>query len=309
MIATLTFNPSIDQNLIVHRLVKDDANRAEAIVRTAGGKGLNVSKVVRELGGRTHAYALVGGYIGEYWKALVSALDIPCSTIAAPGETRVNTILTDKYDGTQTRVSAPGPSVPARCMTHFMRCMLTVKPRPYLWALGGSLAQGMPVGTYRRFIEALQSRGTSCILDADGDALREGLKAKPFMIKPNEFETGRLLRRRLSSLKDYSEAARFLVKKGVKVVVISLAARGAIFATETELFHIPAIDVPIKSKVGAGDSLIGGVALGLMDGRGLRQAAALGIAASNSAVMREAPRLCLKSDMPRLLRRVRFKSL
>ena len=77
MIATITLNPSIDQHIIVRDLVKDDANRAEAVFRYPGGKGVNVSKVIRELGGRSRAYALVGGFPGEFWKELVRELDIP----------------------------------------------------------------------------------------------------------------------------------------------------------------------------------------------------------------------------------------
>lgn len=309
MIATITLNPSIDQHLDVYNLVKDDANRAKKIVSYPGGKGLNVSKVVHELGGPTCAYAIAGGFVGNLWEALVKDLEVPYSLDRVKGEMRINTILTDLKDRTQTRVSAPGPHVPLTEVTSFLKRLLTVKPRPFMWALGGSLSRGMEPSTYAQFVSALQKTGVPCILDADGDALKHGIEAKPFLIKPNEYEITRLCGRRLVSRADYAKAARSIVKRGVRIVVVSLGASGALVVSAEEAFHVEGIQVPVKSKVGAGDSVIGGLAFGLYRHLPLRQAAALGIAASASAVMREAPRLCRKADIPRLLRRVKINPL
>ncbi len=307
MIATVTLNPSIDQHLLVRGLVKDDANRAHRIFRYPGGKGANVSKVAHELGAPTCAYALVGGFTGAYWKHLMQGLDIRYRAFPVKGDTRINTILTDLADGTQTRVSAPGPSVPAARTRAFLRVLLKVRPRPFLWVLGGSLPQGMPASTCRMFIEALQAAGTPCILDADGDALREGVRARPFLVKPNEFEMRRLAGRELCTAEEYFEAARNLVRRGVQNVIVSLGAEGALAVSRDEAFHLPGLDVPVKSKVGAGDSLIGGLAAGLWKGMTFREAARVGLAASASAVMREAPRLCRRRDIAGLVRRVRAR--
>lgn len=309
MIATITLNPSIDQNIIVSGLVKDDANRALEILRYAGGKGVNVSKVVRELGGPTFAYSLEGGLTGEIWKKCLKTLDIPFYAMPVEGETRMNTILTDRHDGTQTRISAPGPHVNRIKIRRFVKHLLSVRPRPFLWALGGSLALGMKPSLYAEIVHALQKEGVPCILDADNEALRLGVKAKPFMIKPNEFEMERLVGKRLKTIRDYKEAGRALVDKGISTVVVSLGSKGALFITKTEAFHIPAPRVKVRSKVGAGDSLIGGFALGLYRKKSIRQAACLGIAASSSAVMREAPRLCLHKDVAPLLKLIHIKEL
>jgi 1-phosphofructokinase len=309
MIATITLNPSIDQTLEVENLVKDDANRALSITRTAGGKGLNVSKVVRELGGPTHAYGLLGGFTGRYWRRLVEELDVPFTAWEVEGETRVNTVVTDLEDRTQTRISAPGPCVPSRDAEKFLRRLLRVRPKPAFWALGGSLPKGTDPGLVYHYVERLQKNGTPCLLDADGDALKEGMRAKPYAAKPNEHEIQRLMGRRLSGLRAYRDAAAWLLSRGVAVAIVSLGADGAIFATGGERFHAPGIPVRVKSKVGAGDSLIGGFLLGLHRGRSVREAAALGMAASASAVTREAPRLCRRADVPKLRARVRFRAV
>ena len=309
MIATITVNPSVDQHILVESLVKDDANRAKAIFRDPGGKGLNVSKVIKELGGRTYAYALVGGFPGELWKYLVRKIYIPFTAVPVKGDTRINTILTDIRDHTQTRISAPGPVIHHTRVSLLLKKLLRHKPKPFLWALGGSLSHRMPASTYKEIISALQRDSTPCILDADNDALKAGIEAKPFMIKPNEYEMQRLMNRELKTIPDYLKAAKSLVVRGVKVVVVSLGKRGALFVTHDDAFHVTTPSVPVRSKVGAGDSLIGGFALGLSRKMSLREAARLGIAASTSAVMTEGTKLCRKEDIPELLPKIKIHSL
>jgi 1-phosphofructokinase len=307
MIATITLNPSIDQHILVPHLVKDDANRAQSLASYPGGKGVNVSKVIRELGGKTCAYTLIGGFAGDFWKQRVKTLDIRYSACPVKGETRINTIITDIFDKTQTRISAPGPNVKKTEIDFFLKKLLAVRPKPFLWALGGSLSMGMPENTYRLFVSALQKNGTPCILDADNQSLELGIRAKPFMIKPNEFEMQRLMNKKYETVEDYLRGAKKLVSDGVRIVVVSLAARGALFVNKNQAFLIEGIDVPVKSRVGAGDSLIGGLAFGLSNKKTLKDSAKLGIAASTSAVMREAPRLCLKADIPPLLKRIKIR--
>ncbi len=309
MIATITLNPSIDQNLIVRNLVKDDANRAEGVFRYPGGKGVNVSKVVRELGGRTCAYALIGGIPGELWRVLVTKLDIDHVIEKIKDNTRINTIITDLKDESQTRISAPGPEVSEQEISRFLNRLLAVRPKPLYWALGGSLSKGMRHETYRRFVLALQKGGVPCVLDTDNEALRFGVQAGPFMIKPNEYEMQRLTGRTLKTEGDYVRSAKSLVVQGIKIVVISLGSRGALFVTATESFHVSTPRVTVKSKVGAGDSLIGGFLFGLIKNFGIREAAKLGVAASTSSVMREAPRLCRRGDIAGLMRRIAIRKL
>ena len=304
MIGTITLNPSIDRNIIVRNLIKDDVNRAKKILETAGGKGLNVSKVVRELGGSTRAYALLGGFPGEYLKELAKPLDFPLIAEKVRGNTRLNTVITDLKDGTQTRVSAPGPVISRAEVQRFTRRLLAARPKPFFWALGGSISRGMEFSVYRDLIHTLQKNGSPCVLDTDDEALRYGVQAKPFMIKPNEYEMQRLCGKPLGSLEDYLSAARTWVRAGIGLVVVSLGAKGALFVNDEEVFHALAPKVKVRSKVGAGDSIIGGLLWGLTRKMPLQDAAKLGIACSSSAVMRESPRLCLKSDIRGLIRRV-----
>ena len=252
MIGTITLNPSIDQHILVPDFVKDDANRATKIIETPGGKGINVSKVIRELGGQTHAFALLGGLTGQRIRELVKKLDFPLTSVAIKGNTRVNTVISDLKDKTQSRISAPGPEMQTRDILRLERVLCRFRPKPRFWAFGGSLAPGMPVSTYRDLIRCLQKRGVPCILDADNEGLKIGLSANPFMIKPNEFELERLVGRKMHSMKDFLSAARHLVDLyRIHLVSVSLGAKGALFVTSEEAFHASAPVVKVRSKVGA----------------------------------------------------------
>ena len=140
--------------------------------------------------------------------------------------------------------------------------------------------------------------------------MKAGLGASPYMIKPNEFELERLMGRKTRSMKERLRAARYLLETyGIRLVIVSLGVDGALFVTDEEAFHATAPVVRVRSKVGAGDSLIGGVLWALLKRMTLKEGAKIGIAASTSAVMREAPRLCHKADIAGLTRRVVIRDL
>ncbi len=309
MIGTITLNPSIDMHWIVDDFVKDDTNRAREVIETPGGKGINVSKVVRELGGKTHAYAILGGLAGERLKELAVPLDFPLSSVPIRGVTRINTLISDLKDKTQSRISAPGPAVSAGELRKFVHLLCKARPQPDWWVFGGSLPSGMAPTVYRELIEALQRTGASCVLDADNKPLKEGMRAKPFMIKPNEFEMQRLCGMKLRTLKEYAREAAKFVKSGIQVVVVSLGPKGALFVNQSQALHILPPDVEVRSQLGAGDSLIGGLLRGFQSRLPFVDAAKLGVAASVSTVMREAPRLCRRSDIPHLLKRLRVQEI
>jgi 1-phosphofructokinase len=309
VIGTVTLNPSIDQNWILDDFVKDDANRARQVIETPGGKGINVSKVVRELGGKTQAYAFLGGSTGVRLKELAAKLDFPLRAIPISQPIRTNIVITDLKDSTQTRMSAPGPDIKPAERRQMVRELENCGRRFSYWVFGGSLPKTLSPTVYRDMIMRLQRCGTPCVLDTDNEALVEGLNAKPFMIKPNEFEMQRLTGKKLATLHDYLTEARSLVRFGIGLVVVSLGSKGALFVDTKQSLHLNAPKVKVRSHVGAGDSLIGGLLLGLQRKMKLQDAAKWGIAASTSAVMREAPRLCHREDIPNLMRRIMVKNL
>jgi 6-phosphofructokinase 2 len=308
LVGTVTMNPSIDQHILIDRLVKDDALRARDIRRDPGGKGINVSRALKELGGETIAFGITGGGSGYVVKSLLHERGILFESVEVLEETRTNIILTDLSDRTQTRVSSPGPWVPLETADELITRVLRHPIAPRWWVLGGSLPRGIPTDFYARMIRALQAKGARCIVDADNDVLRIALEAAPFGIKPNESELARLVGRELHGDADVLEAARDVIAHGVQLVAVTLGAGGALVVTRDRAVRSLAPKVEVKSKVGAGDSFLAGLVLGLGRGYSLEEATRLGTAAGTAAVVHEGTQLCRRDDVERLLMSVRLES-
>lgn len=309
MIATLTLNPSVDQHLVVRRLAKDDALRAVSVEWAAGGKGVNVTRVVHELGGKGCAFGLMGGFPGRMLMSWLDAAGIRHRFTRINGDTRINTTVTDLSDRTQTHIRAPGPRVTREEMKRLERAVTGCSPRPAYWVLGGSLPPGAPDDLYLRLINRLEALGAHCVLDTDYAALARGLNATPFLIKPNEHEFRRLTGVPAGSDRRIAAAARKVVARGVGVVLVTLGPRGAVAVTRDDAFRVSTPKVRVKSKVGAGDSTIAGTLVALERGASLREAVRCGIAAGTAAVLTEGTRLCERRQVERLLPRIRVEPL
>ncbi len=309
MIGTVTVNPSIDQHIVIEKLVKDDALKALEIRRDPGGKGINVSRAVKELGGETLAFGLAGGCAGYMLKSLMSDRGVRFEAVEVLGETRMNVIVTDRSDRTQTRISAPGPRVTLNDIEQLASKITAVEPFPEWWAIGGSLPSDMPQDFYARLIQIIHDRGGRCFLDTDNEALLAGIKAKPFFIKPNEYEFSRLVGRDLPDEASLIEAAQEILGQGVKIVAITLGKKGALIVAGDQAFKATTPQVDVKSKVGAGDSFLAGCIVGLSKGLSIKEAIRLGMAAGTAAVMHEGTQLCQRGDVEKILSRIGIEQL
>lgn len=309
MIYTITVNPSIDQHITIKKLVKDDAIRATSMYRDPGGKGINVSRVVKELGGKTKAFGIVGGCAGYMLRDLLDRGKVDFEYIEIIGETRINVIITDLSDNTQTRISMAGPDMCKRTHNDFIKLLDRVNPRPSYWVLGGSLLQNSPRDTYKKIIEHLK-KNEKCVLDADGEALESGIKASPFLIKPNEYELERLLGKKIKDEKTIAKEAMILcAHHGIQVIIVSLGSRGAILVTKDYAFTLIPPRVEVRSKVGAGDSVIGGFLVSLERKSSLLDAARYGVAAGTAAVITAGTKLCVRKDVDRIFKMVKIKQI
>ena len=301
MIGTVTLNPSVDQHLIIPKLIKDDVIRVESVEWFAGGKGVNVSRVVHELGGQACAFGFVGGLPGQMLTRWLDEAGIRHWFVTIPGDTRINTTITDLSDRTQTHIRAHGPTATEDDLKRLTDHLLTCRPRPDFWVLGGSLPRGVPSDSYRRLIDQLEATGARCVLDTDDEALEEGLDATPFLIKPNEYEFERLTGQRADTDAHIVKAASEVVARGTQVVVVTLGPRGAVVVTADDTFRVNTPPVEVKSKVGAGDSTVAGCLVALEHGATLREAVRYGVAAGTAAVLTEGTKLCERREVERVL--------
>lgn len=299
-IVTLTLNPALDKSSSVEHVVPEKKLRCEEAECYPGGGGLNVARAISQLGGSVTAYWTCGGVIGELLRQLLDQEGIDHIPLSIEEMTRENLIFLERSSGQQYRFCLPGARLTNKEVNDCIQTLQELDPVPEYLVLSGSLPPGVEDDLYARIAAAMPS-ACRVIIDTHGPPLRKSLRASPYLIKPNIAELEQIVGRSIENDAQIEEASRSLLEQGhVEVVVTSLGSGGAIVTTTKEFRHIRAPTVKIRSKVGAGDSMVGGMVLALSRGEPVLQAARFGVAAGAAAVMTEGTTLCRREDTERL---------
>ncbi len=309
MIVTVTLNPAIDQTLVLSKFVAGDTLRVKASRFDPGGKGINVSRVVKELGGDSVAMGFAPGGLGRYIEQSLEAQGIPCDFVHTKGETRTNITILDESRHMHTILSDPGPQTDPRFVDDF-RARLRKRLRPGDWlVLAGSIPPPVDPAVYAQIITEALEIGAHPVLDSDGAALVAGVAARPEMVKGNRRELERLLGRHLDDESSTLAAAQELRGAGIPKVVVTRGREGAVAAGDHDSLRGLAPRVRAVSAVGSGDAFLAGVVLTLSGGGSLAEALRLGIAAGTAAVLTLGTELCHRREVDILLPRVRVQSI
>lgn len=285
MIYTVTLNPALDKTATVENLRLDSVNRISELRVDPGGKGINVSKVVRELGAKTVAIALLGGHTGTMLRNMLAELGIECKVLEVEGETRTNLKIKDPALKTNTDINEPGPEVTDEQLRGMLDGLVGEVSSGDIVVLSGSLPRGAAAGTYKVWVAALKKTGAKVYLDADGDKLVRGIEAKPDLIKPNEIELGAMMGRTLDADDKIVEAARELIDGGLDRVMVSMGGAGALYVARDVTIKANPVKVPVGSTVGAGDSVVAALAYAQDKGLGLEDTMRLAMATGAANVM------------------------
>ena len=285
MIYTVTLNPALDKTATVENLRLDSVNRISELRVDPGGKGINVSKVVRELGAKTVAIALLGGHTGTMLRNMLVELGIECKVLEVEGETRTNLKIKDPALKTNTDINEPGPEVTDEQLRGMLDGLVGEVGSGDIVVLSGSLPRGAAADTYKVWVAALKKTGAKVYLDADGDKLVRGIEAKPDLIKPNEIELGAMMGRTLDADEKIVEAARELIDGGLDRVMVSMGGAGALYVARDVTIKANPVKVPVGSTVGAGDSVVAALAYAQDKGLGLEDTMRLAMATGAANVM------------------------
>ena len=248
-----------------------------------GGGGVNVARVLREMGADVQAVVLAGGVTGMHLEELLAAAGVPCQRVRIAGHTRICTTVQDRATGQEYRFVPEGPLVDEAELDACLR-LLDALPGDWLVA-SGSLPRGVADDTYLRFAYAATRRGRPVVLDTSGAALKAALGHSLALIKPSLHEFQHLLGRTLPDAASQDEAARALVASGgAERVAVSLGDQGALLATREGVWRMAALPVRVRGAVGAGDSFVAAMVLALARGAPPREALAWGMAAGAAAV-------------------------
>lgn len=300
MLATVTLNPSLDKTVYVDELCLDDTNRAQGYRLDPGGKGLNVSRVLWELGQESLIFGFLGGDAGRRVEKFLHDEGLETDFNWTVGETRENLILQKAGDRLQTKVSLPGPTI-REDELHRLQRKIAGRTKDYHWiAFSGSIPPGLDKGVYRVLAEEATLRGDKVVLDADGEALRLGLQARPFMIKPNLHELQRMIGRELPDDAAVHAALDEILSGGlVELIILSNGAKQVIAATKHERWIGKPPETEVRSTVGAGDSLIAGFLNKYTQGCGLEESLCWGLAAGTACVSAYGTELAHYADVVR----------
>ena len=306
MITTICLNPALDRTVTVDYLHPGQVNRIRTSRTDVGGKGVNVAVVCRRLGLEAQVIGCAGvdGYAKLQAKA--KAEGIGCDFHTVEGAIRVNTKVFPLDGSGVTELNEPGPTLTAEDLDVFFDLAIEKTQGSDFVVITGSLPPGCPAHTYRELIRVLK---VPCILDVGGEALRLGVEAKPFLIKPNHHELAATVGHELHTMEDIRAAAQSFVDRGVRHVVVSLGKDGALYVGEEGCFYTPEIPVEVKSTVGAGDALVGGLLYGLVTGGSMREGFRAGAAAGTASVMTEGTQLIIPDDFMRLIQQVQIQEL
>ena len=309
MIYTVTLNPALDKTVEIPGMALDTVNRITEMRTDPGGKGINVSKVIAKLGGESRAVGILGGESGKMLEKLLEGEPFATQFRFVEGQTRTNLKIIDREGHTNTDINEPGLTVTAAELDELLRELLAELRPGDIVVLAGSLPKGAPQDTYRTWTAACKKAGARVFLDADGALLAEGLKAAPYLIKPNDDELSRLAGRKLETIEELTAEGQKLLERGIERVVISLGGRGALYLRKGSTIYAEGLRVPVGSTVGAGDSVVAALAYAEAQGLSEEEAVRLSTAAGAANVMCSGTQAAEREAVEALLPKVRFTRL
>jgi len=284
-VVTLTLNPAVDQTVEIPGFSAGAVNRVRASRLDAGGKGINVAAFLADFGIPVAAAGFLGAENASIFTSFFASKGIADHCIRIPGATRVGVKIVDPLNGQTTDLNFPGLAPQADEIGRLLATLDELAAACDWFVLAGSLPQGVSPAVYRQVIERLA--GKKVILDSSGEALRQGVCAHPWLIKPNTFELQELVGQPVDTLAAILSAARGLMAThSIASVVVSMGAEGAVFVDETEAVWAVPPQVEVRSTVGAGDALVAGITAARLGGLSLAESARLATAFAACAVCR-----------------------
>lgn len=282
MITVLSLSPAVDKIYIIDNFEAGGLYRVGNCLQSAGGKGINVSRVAKMLGAQVRALGFKAGSTGQWLEKCLLDLGIQTGFVAVDGLSRTNNNIIDKVNKRETEILEEGPVISGPAWEIFMESFMQSVAESSVLVCSGGLPKGLGSDTYAKLIAEANKIGVKTILDSSGDVLKQGIRACPYLIKPNLRELSMHFNTTFENDKQIVDACKTVIKCGVKVVVTSLGEKGALLVTEEETWKAPPIKVDVLNTIGSGDSMVAGIARGLAEGLPITKSFELGCACAAS---------------------------
>lgn len=260
MILTVTLNPAVDRIILLDELKLGSLNRVKEVHDLAGGKGINVAEVLTKLGEDVIALGIVGGNNGRFINGILEKNKVRADFIWSEYNSRQNLKIKETEVNRETEINETGIIDPEDLQSFTVKLKKYLKKNKIL-ILSGSLPDGVTDNIYAELIKIAAENDSKVILDSSGDPFSEGIEAKPYLVKPNLEELENLTGKKIKTNHDLIEASDYLINKGIKIIMVSLGAKGSYIASEKEIyrFYTPSVKVG-QTTVGAGDTMVAALA-------------------------------------------------
>ncbi|QSX09345.1 1-phosphofructokinase [Alkalibacter rhizosphaerae] len=307
MVITVTLNPALDKTLVVNNFAVGEVNRVQAARDDIGGKGLNVSKVLKEFGIQSLALGFLGNNLRDRFEKDLDTKGIDHRFISISSGTRTNIKLVDEKKRTFTDINEPGGAITPEELEEFLTLFQQTIKKGDLVVLAGGVGEGVPITIYKTLTGLAKRKGATVVVDAEGKLLGEALTEHPDVIKPNEKELSTLVGRTLQTEEQIVQAIKEIQEMGIDNILVSMGSEGSIYLTPNGAYRAEGLQVPVKSTVGAGDSMVAALVYSILNERDDINTLALAQSAGAASVMLEGTKACNLSQAESLMERALMK--
>lgn len=301
MVITVTLNPALDRTITLKNLSIGNINRAITAREDIGGKGINVSKVLKNFHVNSLCTGFLGGNLENVFIQDFKKRGLNNEFIHIKNETRTNTKIVDSLNNTNTDINEPGPYISEYELKMFINKFKSICNKGDIIVLSGGVSPSLPDDIYLQLTKIAKEKEALVILDADGELLKHGIKACPDIIKPNNHELQKLLN--LSDVSDeiIINAAKQLNRSGISKIMISLGEKGGLFVTKDGVYKCHGLKVPVKSTVGAGDSMVSAIVYSLLNNYSDKETLRFATACGAASVSLDGTQACTLEQAKELL--------
>ncbi len=305
---SLSLNPSLDHTYYLKKIIFEDINRIHEKRLDAGGKGTNIARILTKLGIDAEVICFLGGETGKKISNLLKKKKVKFIPIKTKEETR-NIFNFIEESGKVLRINESGPRIAPLEKKLLFENIENLDLENKFFIISGSIPPGLPSDTYKKIIDLVKRKKGKPVLDTDGDALKEGIKSSPLIIKPNLWEMERLSGEKIKNFKKMKEIALSLIKKGIYIVLVTLGEKGAyLFSRETSIYGIPPKVSP-KSSIGCGDAFLGGFIYGILKNRNYYESLKFAVACGAAKAEEKGTLMPSEEKVRKILKEVKLSEI
>ncbi len=303
----VSLNPCVDKTIWIDQFVYGGTNRVQRTQEDVAGKGTNVCVAFQSLG--QECICIGFDYAGSRKTVAQRLAECGgrCEMVTLPGAMRTNLKIFESSTGVMSEINEKGAGIEEKDLQQLLtnyQSMLKTLDEQSMVILTGSIPPGVPSDIYARMIRMAREQGIRTLLDASGEPLLYGAEAVPYAMKPNQDEIGQILGRPIRTLEEAAEGAKELISRGTAYCCVSLGSEGAVLVTDKHAYRAPALKVEVRGIQGAGDSLVAGMTIALMNGKTEREALQYAMAAAGGSVMQDGTLMCTRELFEQLLDQV-----